>query len=242
MIRRPPRSTLFPYTTLFRSHADDQPEPDAGADDGEARRVEHDGEGAERIVDQQGRVPLYRKRGLICAQRGIGRASSIKVSSLAIVGWAKAHRVEQDYLARTVMRLCPRCPTSPLDRVGKVARGQRTIHPLRQATLPTLRRSRMNDQNPLPSAIPTPPRKARRNENRDSRRLPGHGPFAPELRADPPPRRGALPRAGAGPRSAFGAPGRPRVRVRDPGTGEFLPLAAVPPPPAQPPCPRRPQC
>src|SRR3712207_8719418 len=24
MIRRPPRSTLFPYTTLFRSYADDQ--------------------------------------------------------------------------------------------------------------------------------------------------------------------------------------------------------------------------
>src|SRR5690242_20966341 len=24
MIRRPPRSTLFPYTTLFRSHADGQ--------------------------------------------------------------------------------------------------------------------------------------------------------------------------------------------------------------------------
>src|SRR5258708_6579521 len=36
------------------------------------------------------------------------------------------------------MRLCPRCPTSPADRVGKVARGQRAIHPLRQATLPTL--------------------------------------------------------------------------------------------------------
>src|SRR5437899_5184958 len=26
MIRRPPRSTLFPYTTLFRSHAADRPE------------------------------------------------------------------------------------------------------------------------------------------------------------------------------------------------------------------------
>src|SRR5437016_12000223 len=26
MIRRPPRSTLFPYTTLFRSHAAIQPE------------------------------------------------------------------------------------------------------------------------------------------------------------------------------------------------------------------------
>src|SRR3989442_4755611 len=25
MIRRPPRSTLFPYTTLFRSHAEDFP-------------------------------------------------------------------------------------------------------------------------------------------------------------------------------------------------------------------------
>src|SRR2546422_2143465 len=25
MIRRPPRSTLFPYTTLFRSHQDDAP-------------------------------------------------------------------------------------------------------------------------------------------------------------------------------------------------------------------------
>src|SRR5947208_9824905 len=26
MIRRPPTSTLFPYTTLFRSHQDDRPE------------------------------------------------------------------------------------------------------------------------------------------------------------------------------------------------------------------------
>src|SRR5260370_787099 len=38
MIRRPPRSTLFPYTTLFRSHGRDQrgaradePHPGAGA-------------------------------------------------------------------------------------------------------------------------------------------------------------------------------------------------------------------
>src|SRR2546427_8996113 len=27
MIRRPPRSTLFPYTTLFRSHVDPPPVP-----------------------------------------------------------------------------------------------------------------------------------------------------------------------------------------------------------------------
>src|SRR2546430_16226961 len=30
MIRRPPRSTLFPYTTLFRSHAGLDPDPGAG--------------------------------------------------------------------------------------------------------------------------------------------------------------------------------------------------------------------
>ena len=30
-------------------------------------------------------------------------------------------------MAQTVTRLCPRCPTSPLDRVGKVARGRRAI-------------------------------------------------------------------------------------------------------------------
>src|SRR5947199_8618362 len=30
MLRRPPRSTLFPYTTLFRSHAAPQPPSRAG--------------------------------------------------------------------------------------------------------------------------------------------------------------------------------------------------------------------
>src|SRR3712207_8133599 len=30
MIRRPPRSTLFPYTTLFRSHGADRPGPALG--------------------------------------------------------------------------------------------------------------------------------------------------------------------------------------------------------------------
>src|SRR5437762_9001712 len=35
MIRRPPRSTLFPYTTLFRSSLDPGVRRDAGAADGE---------------------------------------------------------------------------------------------------------------------------------------------------------------------------------------------------------------
>src|SRR5438270_12880277 len=33
MIRRPPRSTLFPYTTLFRSHAQDEVEVRGQRDD-----------------------------------------------------------------------------------------------------------------------------------------------------------------------------------------------------------------
>src|SRR5688572_31763388 len=56
MIRRPPRSTLFPYTTLFRSHRDDDqqsgdrkalPEADRLAERnraGDARSEEHTSE------------------------------------------------------------------------------------------------------------------------------------------------------------------------------------------------------
>src|SRR5690348_18098128 len=49
MLRRPPRSTLFPYTTLFRSRGDDRPKPSAvrrgrrpRALRGETRGGEHD--------------------------------------------------------------------------------------------------------------------------------------------------------------------------------------------------------
>src|SRR5256885_5535033 len=40
MIRRPPRSTLFPYTTLFRS------DPSGRADDGVARALSRGGDAA----------------------------------------------------------------------------------------------------------------------------------------------------------------------------------------------------
>src|SRR2546430_16795183 len=47
MIRRPPRSTLFPYTTLFRSAVDDRPNvppalPARGDECVRVPRVEHD--------------------------------------------------------------------------------------------------------------------------------------------------------------------------------------------------------
>src|SRR3712207_7288416 len=41
MIRRPPRSTLFPYTTLFRSHRDPFDEHLAASGQRQARPVEH---------------------------------------------------------------------------------------------------------------------------------------------------------------------------------------------------------
>src|SRR5256885_12371899 len=54
MIRRPPRSTLFPYTTLFRSRAGEE----AGAHVGELLRRE----GAVRGRGQQAREVLCHRR------------------------------------------------------------------------------------------------------------------------------------------------------------------------------------
>src|SRR3712207_8563688 len=42
MIRRPPRSTLFPYTTLFRSGHEEMVEPGRGEEQEEARGVTAD--------------------------------------------------------------------------------------------------------------------------------------------------------------------------------------------------------
>src|SRR5258707_12358597 len=52
MIRRPPRSTLFPYTTLFRSHRD-EPELDiAPLHFVRERRHDSTAGGAERVADR----------------------------------------------------------------------------------------------------------------------------------------------------------------------------------------------
>src|SRR3712207_8307802 len=42
MIRRPPKSTLFPYTTLFRSHRGGRPELGAGRPGNADRARRHD--------------------------------------------------------------------------------------------------------------------------------------------------------------------------------------------------------
>src|SRR3712207_8303050 len=55
MIRRPPRSTLFPYTTLFRSEVPAVAADAALAVEDRPRRIEPDGEhDGERDREQQG--------------------------------------------------------------------------------------------------------------------------------------------------------------------------------------------
>src|SRR5256885_3691264 len=67
MIRRPPRSTLFPYTTLFRSSED--AESDGGQQD--LRRPE----GRYRLQDRR------RIRGLIHRRRSLSPAGFVAVLS-----------------------------------------------------------------------------------------------------------------------------------------------------------------
>src|SRR2546422_2835524 len=71
MIRRPPRSTLFPYTTLFRSHAGpvrvrEQLQPVAHEDavlprEGHHVRHRREGHEVEEMERQVGRDPERRK-------------------------------------------------------------------------------------------------------------------------------------------------------------------------------------
>src|SRR2546427_7433615 len=55
MIRRPPRSTLFPYTTLFRSRIDGRDVPEMGVVERDAHRPAFDVPHVEGIDQQVGR-------------------------------------------------------------------------------------------------------------------------------------------------------------------------------------------
>src|SRR2546425_5746367 len=86
MIRRPPRSTLFPYTTLFRSH------------DNRVRR----GRSGSRDVGQAGRTcrgtnPSSRRAGRRKAARRLGRPPA--------GGRSEEHTSELQSLAYLVCRL-----------------------------------------------------------------------------------------------------------------------------------------
>src|SRR2546430_12330670 len=65
MIRRPPRSTLFPYTTLFRSGADEDPELHLGAEALCARAAIHVGEIAV-LRSEEHTSELQSQSNLVC--------------------------------------------------------------------------------------------------------------------------------------------------------------------------------
>src|SRR3712207_7402537 len=57
MIRRPPRSTLFPYTTLFRSRRDERIRPVVDVEQRPLRALEdHEAGAVERVPDDPGGV------------------------------------------------------------------------------------------------------------------------------------------------------------------------------------------
>src|SRR5258707_2797408 len=64
MIRRPPRSTLFPYTTLFRSHPhpSEHRRPDAAQRDADARLADDDA----RLRSEEHTSELQSRQYLVC--------------------------------------------------------------------------------------------------------------------------------------------------------------------------------
>src|SRR3712207_7868113 len=59
MIRRPPRSTLFPYTTLFRS----------AQQEGERQRALVEGAEHDRLVDLEGGEPVHQPEDRLARDR-----------------------------------------------------------------------------------------------------------------------------------------------------------------------------
>src|SRR5258708_25907713 len=85
MIRRPPRSTLFPYTTLFRSYAVGRHQPAARRDHAvdDPRERHHD----ERNVDRRDE-PAHRQRLFEDRERRQDRKSTRLNSSHQIISYA----------------------------------------------------------------------------------------------------------------------------------------------------------
>src|SRR3989454_4767689 len=107
MIRRPPRSTLFPYTTLFRSHAAAQDAP-------RQCRPLSPGFGGVRPGEADARRSVHLSRD------AVGADAEQRIEG-AVVGWraAELRRLE----AGAVGELQPVAPAP------RVAQGQRLVPP-----------------------------------------------------------------------------------------------------------------
>src|SRR2546429_5112847 len=101
MIRRPPRSTLFPYTTLFRSLWTDTRKVELSRD--QRRQLDH------RLIDDDNDEPIDLRRA---AQRGweIGkghqRTPVTATSRIPASALKKLGRLYADNVLRDRLRLC----------------------------------------------------------------------------------------------------------------------------------------
>src|SRR2546426_8698629 len=97
MIRRPPRSTLFPYTTLFRSSVG---RPRLGAKHAEPRRVEKLGDGPLR--------PARRERHVAQARRALGAGP--------LVEGRKSRRLNSSHLVISYAVFCLKKKKNTLEK------------------------------------------------------------------------------------------------------------------------------
>src|SRR2546427_9020354 len=98
MIRRPPRSTLFPYTTLFRS-------PGARQEPPRVRELE-EGEGSERGRVARVAEPLSAREG----RRGAGRVPFDDVNPREMLQRGTERRMELEDILERCQCLAPRAP------------------------------------------------------------------------------------------------------------------------------------
>src|SRR5258708_31348341 len=85
MIRRPPRSTLFPYTTLFRSHPERH---DRGLQVDVGRRAEHLAKASVNPPTQDGGHPRPSEEALGDVAQRLDRKSTRLNSSHQIISYA----------------------------------------------------------------------------------------------------------------------------------------------------------
>src|SRR2546422_5640458 len=114
MIRRPPRSTLFPYTTLFRSHLDVRPRPGGHGVRRRARARRRAGRGGalQPLGDGDGR---RRRRGGLW--RGGDPVNAIPVLSAAeAAAWDSAARTQFRIPSRVLMDAAGRAVAQVLVR------------------------------------------------------------------------------------------------------------------------------
>src|SRR5215208_7373889 len=114
MIRRPPRSTLFPYTTLFRSHARARPGPDPPSVQPHAPTLGGGGHGRHRAVLAAG--PGWLRTPLVCGCAPSPRPH-VSVASPGRAGATPAHggRVRR-FSDRSILLFAPpgaRCARLP---------------------------------------------------------------------------------------------------------------------------------